>query len=251
MPETPSETLTAEDVRHARAAAESMAGSSFDAVKGPLFAALGAVDTATQAVIDAFGKARAGATERAEEAQGRVQKALHELQVRASDLPHEVAQLRHRLEPAELRKTAEEYREAAQRAYTSLSERGEEVFDELRSQPRVQQALGSVEAGVDTAQGRLEAAVRELNAAIEDLLARFARTSRSVGEKAARRAEGASAAAAEQIKETAGEVSEAVSRAGQETATTTRSTSRKVAERASPSRKPTHRRPGDNASRKS
>ena len=82
-----------------------------------------------------------------------------------------------------------------QKAYTSLVERGEEVFDDLRSQPRVMQALDSVGSGVDTAQARLEVVVRDLNSAAADLRSRLARTSRSVGEQVARDAERVSTAA--------------------------------------------------------
>src|ERR1700742_3677049 len=117
-----------EDVRQAREQAETTVSSTFEAVRSPLFAALGAVDTATHAVTDALSKARSGAGERAEETQHRLLKARNDLQVRASELPKEISGLRHRLEPAELRKLAEEYREAAQKAYASMVERGEEVY---------------------------------------------------------------------------------------------------------------------------
>lgn len=247
MPET-------EDVRSAREQAETAVSSTFEVVKSPLLAALGAVDTATHAVTDAFAKARSGAGERAEETQARLQRALNELQSRVSDLPRELSGLRQRLEPAELRKLADEYREAAQKAYASLVERGEDVYGDLRSRPMVKQAIDSVESGVDTAQERLEVAVRELNATVEELRARFARTSRSVGEKAAIQTQRAAAAASEQVKETGDKLADATSEAGDEAAASTRSASRKVANRATPpapQHKEPSRRPGDNSTRKS
>ena len=265
---------TTQDVRHVREQAEAGVFATFDTVKNPLFAALGAVDAATRTVTDVIAKARTGAAERAEEAQGRVQKALHELQSRVSELPNEVSELRHRLEPAEMRKMAEQYREAAQKAYASLIERGEEVFGDIRNRPAVRQALDSVGSGVNTAQERLEIAVRELNATVDDLRSRFARGSRSIGEKTAWQAQKVAETVGEQVKGTAqrvadaateageqvadtvhdtGEkVSKATGEAGDDAASTARSTGRKVAERAAPppQRKPVGRRPGDNSARK-
>lgn len=143
---------------------------------------------------------------------------------------------------AELRKLAGACEKAVREAYASLVERGEEVFADLRSQPRVRHALNSVESGVDTAQQRLEVVVRDLNSAADDLRSRFARTSRSVGEQAARDAERLSAAAAQQVQATAGAVSEAVTEAGAEAAHATRSATGDVtppaANRAAPPRRP-------------
>lgn len=261
---------TTQDVRHVREQAEAGVSATFDAVKSPLFAALGAVDAATRTVTDVIAKARTGAAERAEEAQDRVQKALNGLQSRVSDLPKDVSELRHRLEPAEMRKMAEQYREAAQKVYASLIERGEEVFVDIRNRPAVRQAFDSVESGVDTAQERLETAVRELNATVDELRSRFARGSRSISERAAWQAQRAATTAGEQVRDTAqrvadaateageqvrdtGEkVSKATTEAGDDAASTARSAGRKVAERAAPppQRKPVGRRPGDNSTRK-
>lgn len=114
---------TTKDVRRVRKQAEAGVTVTFDAVKSPLFAVLGAVDAASRTVTG---------------------------------------------------------------AYSAFVERGEEVFDEFRSQPRVKRALDSVESGVDTAQERLEVVVSDLNFAATDLRSRFARASRSAGEKVAR-----------------------------------------------------------------
>lgn len=233
------------DVRKARKKADQGAHTAFETVKNPFFAALGAVDAATKTVTLAFGKAREEATDRAEEAQTRMQKALNELQSRVSDLPKEINELRNRLEPSELRKVADAYGDAAQKAYASLVERGEDVYGEIRSQPRVKQAMDSVESGVDTAQERLEAVVRDVNQAVDDLRGRFARTSRSVGEKTARETERVAAATAKQVQVGASEVAETVTEVGRETASTTRSTTRQAANRAAPPRKSSTKRPGD------
>ncbi|MGH3777776.1 MAG: hypothetical protein ACRDRR_18940 [Pseudonocardiaceae bacterium] len=181
---------TTKDVRRMRKQAEAGVTVTFDAVKIPLFAVLGAVDAASH---------------------------------------------------TELRKLAGACDKALREAYASLVERGEEVFDDLRSQPRVRQALGSVESGVDTAQQRLEVVVSDLNSAAAQLRSRFARTSRSVGEQAARDAERVSAAAAQQVRETAGAVSEAGAEAAHATRSATASVTRNVtpqaADRAEPPRR--------------
>ncbi len=214
---------TTKDVRRVRKQAEAGVTVTFDAVKNPLFAVLGAVDVATHTVTDTLGKARSGATSRPDS----------------------------RSEPTELRKLAEACGEAVQKVYSSLVERGEQVFDEFRSQPGVKQALDTVESGVDTAQERLEVVVRDLNTAAADLRHRFARTSRSVGEKVARDTQKATTAVAQQVQETADELSEAVTEAGDEAAATTRSVTRRAANQASPPRKPTTRRPGSNSTSQS
>ncbi|MGQ0777389.1 MAG: hypothetical protein ACT4NY_23740 [Pseudonocardiales bacterium] len=213
---------TTEDVRQFREQTEATVNSTFDAVRSPLLAALGAVDAATRAATAAFNKARSETTE-----------------------------LRHRLEPDELRKLAEYYGEAAHNVYTSLIERGEEVLGELRRQPRVRHALESVEAGVDTAQERLESAVRDLNATIDDLRFRLAGTSRAVGERVAQETENVATATGERVQGAANKVSKAATEVGDEVATATRGTARTVAERSAPTRKPANRRPGDNSTRRS
>lgn len=210
---------TTKDVRRVRKQAEAGVTVTFDAVKNPLFAVLGAVDSATQSVTHTLGKARSEAASRPE--------------------------------PTELRKLAETCGEAVQQAYSSLVERGEEVFEEFRGQPRVKRALDTVESGVDTAQERLEVVVRDLNTAAADLRHRFARTSRSVGEKVARDTERATTAVAQQVQEAVVEVSEAVTEAGEEAAAATRSVTRRAANQASPPRKPTTRRPGGNSTSQS
>jgi heparin binding hemagglutinin HbhA len=186
-----------------RKQAEAGATVTFDAVKTPLFAVLGAVDAATH---------------------------------------------------AELRKLTRAWEKAVREAYASLVERGEEVFDDLYSQPRVRQALGSVESGVDTAQERLEVMVCDLNSAAAQLRSRLARTSRSVGEQAAQDTERVSAAAAQQVQTTAGAVSEAVTEAGAEAAHATRSATSNVAppatNRAAPPRRPASG-PADNKTSRS
>jgi heparin binding hemagglutinin HbhA len=230
------------DIRHARRQAEASVSATMDRVRTPLLAALGAVETAGSTVTEAIGKARSGATGRTQGTQDRLQSALDDLQRRVSDLPAEIGELRSRLDPAELRKLVDAYADVAQKAYTSLAERGEEVFGEFRDRPQVQRALGSVESGVDAAQHRLEALAKDLNELADDLLARFARGSRSAGEAAAQATQQQADQLAEQVKEVSEEAASSVSEAGGEAASSTRSTARKAGNRASAQRKPAARR---------
>lgn len=248
MPTLPTNRDLTKNIRTARRHAEESVTTTVDRVKTPLMAVLGAAETAGSALTDAFTKARSEATGRAHETQDRLQSALDDLQRRVSDLPAEIGELRSRLEPAEIRKLADAYGEVAQKAYTSLAERGDDLFGEFRSQPQVKRALGSVESGVDAAQERLEAVAKDVNDLADDLLSRFARTSRSAGEKTARTTEQRADQLAEQVKEVSDEVAGTVSEAGGEAASSTRSTARKTASRASAQRKPAPRRTSNNGS---
>ncbi len=248
MPTLPTNRELTKNIRTARRNAESSVTATMDRVKTPLLAVLGAAETAGSALTDAINKARSEATDRAHETQNQLQGALDDLQRRVSDLPAEIGELRSRLDPAELRKLADAYGEVAQQAYTSLAERGDEVFGEFRSQPQVKRAIGSVESGVDAAQERLEALAKDVNNLADDLLARLARTSRSAGEKAARTTEQRADQLAEQVKEVSDDVAGSVSEAGDEAASSTRSTARKTASRAAAQRKPAPRRTGSNGS---
>lgn len=248
MPTLPTNTQLTKNIRSVRRNAEASVTATMDRVKTPLLAVLGAAETAGSALTDTINKARSEATGRAQETQDRLQSALNDLQRRVSDLPAEIGELRSRLEPAELRKLAEAYGEVAQNAYTTLAERGDEVFGEFRSQPQVKRALDSVESGVDSAQERLEAVAKDVNNLADDLLARLARTSRSAGEKAARTTEQRADELADQVKEVSEEVAGSVSEAGGEAASSTRSTARKTASTAAAQRKPAPRRTGSDGS---
>lgn len=246
MPTLPTNTQVTKNIRSVRRNAEASVTATMDRVKTPLLAVLGAAETAGSALTDAINKARTEATGRAQDTQDRLQSALDDLQRRVSDLPAEIGELRTRLEPEELRKLAEAYGEVAHNAYTTLAERGDEVFGEFRRRPQVKRALGSLESGVDSAQERLEAVAKDVNDLADELLSRFARTSRSAGEKAARTTAQRADQLAEQVKEVSDDVAGTVSEAGGEAASSTRSTARKTANRASAQRKPTPRRTDGN-----
>src|SRR3954451_11871029 len=103
-----------DDVRKAREQAVQTLNTAVDQVRTPLLAALGAGDLATKAVVDFVNNARERATERTEAVKGAV-----------DDLPKDFGSLREKLDPAELRKLADEYTDAALKLYRKLAADGE------------------------------------------------------------------------------------------------------------------------------
>ncbi|HEX6341637.1 hypothetical protein [Umezawaea sp.] len=185
------------------------------AARTPLLAALGAGDLATKAVIEALNKAKHTLDERAEAAKTAV-----------DELPGEVAGLRERLEPAELRKLVDAYTQSALHLYSYLAEQGEATLEKLRSQPQVKKATAQVEEAVEAAQKRAESAAADAREIADDVLGKVTRRTRSVGEKTAVAIDDVSEAIAETVEEVGGEVAHEV-----------RSTTRKAANRTAP-RKP-------------
>ncbi|HEY0639695.1 MAG TPA: hypothetical protein VGD67_18775 [Pseudonocardiaceae bacterium] len=233
MPKLP----TAQDVKKARKQAAGAVTDALEQARTPLYAVLGAGDLATEALREYVAKARGEAGGQAKDVQARVtdlQTRLTELQdrlveVRAQvrskvgELPDDVAELRGRLEPAELRTALENYRRALQDLYSRLAHRGEETADKLLRQPRVRQAMDRVETVADTTEDRVGKLVDDAREMTDDVLGRVTRRTRSVGEKTAIATERA-----------AGELAEAVEDAGDDLAGTTRSVSRKAANRTAP-----------------
>jgi heparin binding hemagglutinin HbhA len=202
------------DVRKAGEQARAAVTSVFEQARTPFLAALGAGDVATQAVLDAVTKARAQVGERAGQARAAV-----------DDLPSDMAGLRGRLDPAEVRKLVEQYADAAIKLYQYLSEHGEETLDRLRSQPQVKKAVEQFDQAAQAAQQRAESAVGDARELADEVLGKVGRRTRSTGEKTARATE----QVADEVAET---VAEKVQEAGAEAAHEVRSTSRKAANRA-------------------
>ena len=186
-----------------------------EALRTPLLAALGAGDLATQAVRDAVNRPRTRVNEGADAAKGAV-----------DELPRDLAGVREKLDPAELRKLVDEYTEAAQKLYQKLADQGEDTLSKLRQQPQVGKAMEQVEEAIATLQHRVGDAAGDARELAEEVLARVTRRTRSVGEKTARSAQQASADAAEAIENLGDDVAHEV-----------RSASRKAANRTAP-RKP-------------
>ena len=247
MPKLP----TANDVKKAR----KQATAALEQARTPLYAVLGAGDLASEAIRDYVTKARADASGQAKDVQARVtdlQTRLTELQdrlvevrtqvrtqvrTRVTELPEDLAGLRGRLEPAELRHALEGYAQSLQELYDRLASRGEATAAKLREQPQVRKAMGRVEEAADTTEDRVGKLVEDARELTFEVLGRVSRRTRSAGEKAAIRTE-----------KVADEIAEAVEEAGDEVASTTRSVSRKVANRTKPAATTTRRRPAQSAS---
>lgn len=148
----PAETQTANDTTTAR----DQATQTFDEVvqhaRTPLLAALGAGDVAAQTMRDTLEKVRTQLNERAETAR--------------QDLPNDLNELRDKLDPAELRKLVDTYTESARQLYSYLAGRGEETWNRLQTEPRVQQ----VRDRVGTAQDKVDDAVGEVRDLADDVL---------------------------------------------------------------------------------
>jgi heparin binding hemagglutinin HbhA len=192
-----------------------------EALRTPLLAALGAGDLATQAVRDAVNKTRTRVNEGAGAAKGAV-----------DELPRDLAGVREKLDPAELRKLVDEYTEAAQKLYQKLADQGEDALAKLREQPQVGKALEQLEAAIATLQDRVGDVAGDARELADEVLARVTRRTRSVGEKTARAASQAGTDAAQAIEELGDDVAHEV-----------RSASRKAANRTAP-RKATATRTG-------
>ncbi len=183
-----------------------------EVLRTPLLAALGAGDLATQAVRDAVNKTRSRVNEGADAAKGAV-----------DQVPADLAGLRDKLDPAELRKLVDEYTDAAQKLYQKLADQGEEALTKLKSQPQVGKAIDQLETAIATLQERVGDAAGDARELAEEVLGKVTRRTRSVGEKTARATQRVAADAAEAVEELGDDVAHEV-----------RSTSRKVANRTAP-----------------
>lgn len=196
---------TIDDVRKASEQARAVVTTAFEQARNPFLAALGAGDVATQAVLEALTRARTQF---------------------GDQVPTDAADLRGRLDPAELRKLVDQYAEAAQKLYQYLTEHGEQTLDRLRSQPQFRKAVEQFDQAAQAAQQRAESAVGDARELADEVLGRVVRRTRSTGEKAAR----ATAQAAD-------EMAEQVHEAGEQAAHEVRSTTRKAANRTNTARR--------------
>lgn len=209
---------TIDDVRKAGEQARAAMAGALEQARNPLLAALGAGDVATQAVIEAVNRTRTQMTERAGQARAAV-----------DELPTDVADLRGKLDPAELRKLVEQYADAAQKLYQYLTEQGEQTLDKLRTQPQFKRAFEQFDQAAQAAQQRAESAAGDVRELADEVLGKVSRRTRSTGEKAARTAEQVADAVAD-------EVAEDVHEAGKDAAHEVRSTTRKAANRTAAAR---------------
>ncbi|OZF32750.1 heparin-binding hemagglutinin [Rhodococcus sp. 14-2483-1-2] len=192
---------------------------NFENVKTPIFAAVGAGDAVVQAVADVVAQVRSRAESRTSEVNARiadisedVTEGVESLRERLAnlpaELPDEIAELRERFTPEELRKVAEAYLKVASDLYTSLAERGEETVERIRRTPAVEEGLE-----------RANTAANDVVDLTEQALGTVASQTRAVGERAAALAGLASdkvREGAEEISEAADELAENIDEAGDE-----------------------------------
>ena len=201
-----------EDVKKAREQAVAVLNTAAEGIRTPLLAAIGAGDLATHAVIDAVNKARTKVNEGTTSARETV-----------DTLPRDLAGLREKVDPAELRKLVDEYTEAAQKLYHKLADQGEDAWTRVKAQPQVSKAIDQLEEAIATLQERVGDVAGDARELAEEVLAKVTRRTRSTGEKTARRVEAAAADAAV-----------AVDNLGDDVAHEVRSASRKAANRTAP-----------------
>ena len=204
-----------EDVKKAREQAVAVLNTAAEGVRTPLLAAIGAGDLATHAVIDAVNKART-----------RVDAGTTSARETVDTLPRDLAGLREKVDPAELRKLVDEYTEAAQKLYHKLADQGEETWGRVKAQPQVSKAIDQLEEAIAALQDRVGDVAGDARELAEEVLAKVTRRTRSVGEKTART-----------VEATAADAAAAVEDLGDDVAHEVRSASRKAANRTAP-RKP-------------
>lgn len=204
-----------EDVKKAREQAVAVLNTAAEGIRTPLLAAIGAGDLATHAVIDAVNKARTKVNEGTTSARETV-----------DTLPRDLAGLREKVDPAELRKLVDEYTDAAQKLYQKLADQGEDAWGRVKAQPQVSKAIDQLEEAIAALQDRVGDVAGDARELAEEVLAKVTRRTRSAGEKTARRVEATADAAAAKVENL-----------GDDAAREVRSTTRKAANRTAP-RKP-------------
>jgi heparin binding hemagglutinin HbhA len=196
-----------EDVKKAREQAVAVLSTAADGIRTPLLAALGAGDLATQAVIEAVTKARTKVNESATTARGSV--------------PTDLAGLRDKVDPAELRKLVDEYTEAAQKLYHKLADQGEGTLTKLKTEPRISKAIDQLEEAIATLQHRVGDVAGDARELAEEVLSKVTRRTRVVGEKAASTIEQVAEDTALTVEEAGAEVAEDVRNASRKAASST------------------------------
>jgi len=207
------------DVREARDQATKAVSDAVDPLRTPSLAVLGLGDVAVAVAREAAGRVQAGATE---------------MQARVEDLPSEVQELRSKLTAEDFKRLADSYVAAVRSVYVDLVKRGETAYSKIVAQPKVKQAMATVDQVSTELEGRIEDAVEEVRVRGEVALAEVTKQTRSVGERAARRTQRLSTQAAETVTEVSSELASDIKEAGDEVASETRSTARKTAARTAP-----------------
>ncbi|NUS42632.1 MAG: heparin-binding hemagglutinin [Mycobacteriaceae bacterium] len=123
-------------------------------VTKPLYATVGAADRLYEAIVESYDQVRdrAEVNARVEKLRGQLANLPAELQdqlqtlrervAKLPEVPEEVTELRARLAPEELRKSADSYLKSAIDLYEELAGRGEQTVERLRHDERVERAEG-------------------------------------------------------------------------------------------------------------
>ncbi|WP_342800079.1 heparin-binding hemagglutinin [Nocardia sp. No.11] len=166
-------------------------------VTKPLFATVGAGDAIYTAVNEVVAdvRERVATTDvqaRVDEARERIANVPADVQAQfdtireriaglPSELPEDLAELREKFTPEELRKLAEQYYRQALDIYADLAVRGEEAVDRLRANQAVDEQIGRVESLYKDASARAEDAL----AKVTDLLGRGKAEAEAVADEVA------------------------------------------------------------------
>ncbi|MBW0275609.1 heparin-binding hemagglutinin [Nocardia sp. MH4] len=166
-------------------------------VTKPLFATVGAGDAIYTAVNEVVAdvRERVATTDvqaRVDEARERIANVPADVQAQfdtireriaglPSELPEDLAELREKFTPEELRKLAEQYYRQALDIYADLAVRGEETVDRLRANQAVDEQIGRVESLYKDASARAEDAL----AKVTDLLGRGKAEAEAVADEVA------------------------------------------------------------------
>ncbi|WP_298176715.1 hypothetical protein [Saccharomonospora sp.] len=145
------ETTRTEDVRK-------VVNTAKEQVRTSLLAALGASSLAGRAVADTVAKAKTRVNSSSEAAKKNVE-----------ELPAELEELRGRLEPAELRKTLDEYTDAALKLYRRLAASGEQTWGEV-VEPQVKRGIEQIEEALRAAQQRVDGAATDARERVDEMV---------------------------------------------------------------------------------
>ncbi|MFI6867968.1 heparin-binding hemagglutinin [Nocardia sp. NPDC050406] len=168
------------------------------AVAKPLYASVGAGDAVYAQLKDVVDKLReraatADVTGRVEEARERfanlpadAQERFETIRTRISELPSELpddlAELREKLTPEELRRLADQYFHQLLDLYTDLAARGEETVDRLRANPTFDERFEQVESLYSDLIARTEDVVGKVQEQVSPLIGRAAKTAEEAEE---------------------------------------------------------------------
>lgn len=158
------------------------------AVAKPLYASVGAGDTVYAQLKDIVEKVRgqvasADVTGRVDEARERfanlpadAQERFETIRTRVtalpSELPDDLAELREKLTPEELRRLADQYYHQLLDLYTDLAARGEETVDRLRANPTFEERFEQVESLYSDLIARTEDVVEKVQEQVSPLIGR-------------------------------------------------------------------------------